>query len=670
MGDSPVASNLGDDFLPKERLRILAAEYESKGLEAQAIRERMLQLVGVAVLVMGVIASIPGLAAVESVAKSSLFWWCAPALLGALFAALVICYGNLNGLVYYRRGLEAEINEALGKRLVLRYENGFAKAFYSLHTGDRSMRVILLALLLAIAGIYIGSVALSLSGLTTAYEKASGVLQPTQRNLFIGTYAAFGLFLAYAAYRAAFYVRPLYEKAMGVNLHEQLKTAIPWRTLLVARPWEIPTKSLFFWGSYTFGVIYGGRADWVDAVVVWVCLELFVNQAKYVLNDIYDTGPDSRSCDVRDNPFKDLSPIALRLVAAGAIVKACVGSLLTYWWLGKDMPAAIGVFLLLPMQILYNRARAGFPKLAEHWLIRFRNLEKKLVLSTIGRAEAVNAVGPVGADGIPRSRDNPKWSGDEDSAWFRKTLFLALLLGAGYAIRLGIPLHLVGLSRDPLLFAGYLAWGTAFGFAFILGYWSWEGAWYAQRPASFNTDYSCVADRAYIRDVSRSKAHTLWCYRKLEEQVGKRPSLRRLPAPWEMVWSLVLLTGPVLGACTLSNFPNSRGSWALTIAGGVLCAAAYITPSVPRLRTVGRLFTALLLLYLAAAALGYRPATVPLLFVFLPSVFGLVFAAHYTAGPWSNFDQRYATGKVRERLTGWRKKLLGFLDSLLLPSGQ
>jgi hypothetical protein len=671
MADSPEANKPQDDFRPRERLRILAAEYESKVLEAQSLREKMLRLVGVAVLVMGVIASIPGLAAVESVAKSSLFWWCAPAVLAALFAALVMLYGNLNGLVYYRRDLEDEINEALGGSPVLRYENGFSRAFYSIRTGDRSMRVIHLALLLALAGIYIGSVALSLGGLTAAYEKVSKVLQPAHRAMFIGTYAALGLFLAYAFYRAAFHMRPLYDKVMRANVQPRIETVIPWRTLLIARPLEIVTKSLFFWGAFGFGVICGGHARLRDIIAVWICLELFVNQAKYVLNDIYDVVPDSSSCDVRDNPFKGLSPITLRFLAAGAIVKACIGSLLAYWWLGKDLPTAIGVFLLLPMQIVYNRARSGSSaslvnSSAKTWLNHFRAKEDPrlgilFLLSEDHRAQAVKNVGLLGADHIPNAEGG--------RGWCIRTLFLALLLGVGYAIRLGIPLHLVGLSRDHLLlFAGYLAWGTVLGFAFILGYWSWEGAWYAQRPSSFDADRRSNAEGSYVLDAVRSKAHTLWCYRKLEKQVGKRGRLWRPWAPWEMAWFAVLLTGPLLGAWTIGNSLNGIGSWLWTIAGGVFLAALYILPRVPgELNRLEPCFLGLLLLYIAIAFFGYRPTC---LFVFLPSVFAVYFAAHYTAGPWRNFDQRYVAEGMHLRLAEGRRQLLRLLDSLLMPSGQ
>jgi putative phosphatase len=657
---------------PEERLRILAEEYESKGQEAQGIRERMIRLVGVAVLVMGVIASIPGVSAVDVVTKSTLFWWCAPALLAALFAAFVLDYAVLNGIVYCRRDLEDEINTTLGRGLVLHFENGFGRQFFSLRTGDTAMRVIMLALLLGIAGIYIGSVALSLNGLKIAYQATSEVVLPTESKLFIGTYATLGLFLAYAAFRAAFRMEALYKKAKDDYERKRsgspaprTKSAIPWLTLLVPRPWEIPTKSLFFLGAYLFGFLYTGLAHWIDALVVWVCLELMVNQAKYVMNDIYDKDADSRYHDVRENLFQGLSKTQLYICAAAAIAKACIGSLFAYWWLGKDIPTAMAIFLLLPMQMLYNKARGGSPAdLVKKWLHDFR--EKNRLTDECTRDKAVISVKDKGFKDFPQMSQG-EW-GRRGTRWSIRTVSLGLLLGAGYAIRLGIPLHLTGISADPLLFAGYLTWGTAFGFAFILGYWSWEGAWYAQRPLRFKKDQESVTtseeknEESYIEDVTRWKAHTLWCFIRLVEYKKKY-----LPTPWTVVWSVVLLAGAALGACTLRHFLNWRGSWVLPLAVGLLSTVAYLVPALTgQLNRLASVFTASLLLCLGAIAIGYRPTNLALPYVFLPSAFALLVSAHYTAGPWSNFDQKYVTGKIHKLLTDTQKKLVEFLDSLVL----
>lgn len=661
------AHQVPEDSRSQERLRLLADEYKSKGEEAVLIRERMIRLVGIAVLVMGVIGSIPYIAATDLVAKSPVFWWCAPGVLGALLAAFVMDYATLNGLVYYRRDLENQINAALGNELVLHFESKFGRAFYSFRSGDRGVRLILLALILGILAIYIGSVALSLSSLSTIHQAESQSYLLRERLLFVAAYAGLGAFLAYAVYRAAFHIRILYKRAKSLYQDEdaesssQVKKPHPWTTLLVARPAEIITKSLFFWGAYMFGVVYGGQARvWYQIVGAWVCLELFVNQAKYVLNDIYDTGPDSRYVDVRDNPFKGLERKKLRLLAWAAVAKASIGSFIAYWLLNKDIVAAIGIFLLLPLQILYDKARVRFPKeVVQRWLSDFRARNTPATEAT--RAEAVERVHLIGTDRVPKA--------SRDVGWATGTASLGLLLCAGYAIRLGVPLHLVGVSGELKMFAGYLAWGAALGFALISGYWSWEGAWYAQRPIRFKDSDTNRGEVEYIHDVSRSKAHTLWCYRKLERHVGSRPGFPRSFAVWELIWVLVLVAGPLLAAWTLRRYLNWQGNWAIPIVGGTLFALAYLLPTVPKgLNTLKLISLLLIVVYVAAVIVGYRPANFPFPFMLVPSILAMAFATHYTAGPWSNFDQRYVMQKVRDRLNALGGRLLALLDSPLLPA--
>jgi hypothetical protein len=674
---SPHDNRVPEAARAQERLRVLADEYENKGRETEDIRERMIRLVGVAVLTMGVIASIPSIGAAKVVAKSVPFWWCAPGLLGALFGAFLLEFAHLNGLVYYRRDLETAINEALGGDSVLHYENGFAKAFYSLRTGDRALRIILIVLLLAIAAIYVGSVILSLGRLRAAYGPGSNAFKTGRTALFVGVYAGLGVFLAYSAYRASLQIEPLYKKAKESyrpNADAEQPQTSPWWVLLVSRPWDIPTKSFFFWGAYLFGIVYSGERNVTKAVIAWACLELFVSQAKYVLNDIYDAAQDSRCIDARGSPFAGINVTGLRLFAVAALIKAFVGILLAYSLLGNELPIAIALFLLLPMQIVYDRARSGFPKGVANSLKDFRSKGDRLIPANSKREVGVASVRLIstttrrqGVENVTEllSSDNPK--AHNRFEWATRTFSLAFVLAIGYAIRLGIPLYLVGFARDLRLFGSLLGWGMALGVAFLMGYWSWEGAWYARRPPKFeqgSDERKNCTEESYAEDVAGFKAHTLWCYRNLETRVARRPSLLRPFALWEVVWVLVLLSGPLLGAWTLEQFLTWRGGWLWPTAGGLLFALAYLLPRVPQ--TLGAMkypFLLLLLVYLGAAALGYGPAVLPDAFVFLPSVFAMIFATHYTAGPWKAFDQQYATENLRQILI----KMLGFFDSLILP---
>lgn len=655
-----------------ERLAILAEDYRARGEQATLIRERMLRLVGISVVVLGAIASVPSVDIAKHFDTSPAFWWCAPALLGILLAAFILDYATLNGIVYHRRDLETRINRVLGGRQVLHYESRFARHFYSLRTGDRGIRLMLVAQALAILGLYVGSVVISIYNLRKVVHRGSA---DSQVLLFLILYAGLGLFLVYGGFRATFHIKSLYRRwhpdttvapadTGGREGTERLRL---WMSLLLDRPWDILTKSVFFIGAWGLGASLTGKsASWYQVLGLWFCLDVVINQAKYTINDVYDADRDARSTDIRSNVFAGLDRARLRLIALQAVARGIAGSVLAYLILDHNIWIPAAIFLLVPLQLVYDFTRTHFNKRAVlEWLNWFRNTYKPIQADS--RREAVKS---IHLRRLPHESMPP-------TDWTNRSIVLGIILALGYAIRVGAGFYVTGMSQDIVRLVAFSVWGGVLGLGLVTAFWSWEGAWYAQRPFAFGIPGRGEAERTpewrhreqlYRSDIADSKAHALWCYTRLERSAARRPSLRRRWAPWELAWTVALVAAPLLTTWTFQGGPASDIRWYSALAVGVVAALAYLGLPLPdELQSVQPVTLGGLLVIGVAALEGYGPPQVPFEYCLLALLPVLLFAIQYTAGPWARMDQVCIRERWGSAIGTFKECALARLDLIFLP---
>jgi hypothetical protein len=616
------------------RLRILLAEYERRGKEIFKLGATFERLTLMALAVLATTISVEYVPWARQLAESRILYLVAPAVFGIVIAVIEFTYANMNGLVYNHRDLEGQISlllseiehdVELGKRRpVLQYETRFGRQFHSPKVGDRGIRTLLILTVSSGALAYAGMVAL-------CYVRLQ--LQGWGAFFFVTFYAGLAGLLVDGLAAAVFRVKRAYLKAM--ELPYATARPLPWSTVILARPLDILGKSLFFFGALLIGALFVQWRDvpWQRAVLAWIFLEFFVNQSKYVLNDLHDAATDRRFHSIRANPFSQwvgakTGRQVLYTFGVLAVAKAGLGVALAAWLVDPVVAALMATLLVL--QFAYDLIKRRVKSQEVHeWLAQHTPPSNMAV--RVGETSEEERIEKARRVALPDWRKGARAS----ASWTLVSLALGTVLGVGYAIRLAIPLRLFPFSLNPSLFAGYLIWGTALGFAVIMGYWSWEGAYWAQTRAD---------DPSVGEAMSKRRTAQLWCYRQLEQRVSRRSAFARRPAAWETVWLIVLLTAPILAAKMLRDLNNGSVAVDIAIPMAVAALAAilyWLLPvggravsrsELPQLSWIG--FPVLIVGLLSLIFLGPRAPYV----VHVPLLVALAFAAHYTCGPWSRFD--------------------------------
>lgn len=202
--------------------------------------------------------------------------------------------------------------------------------------------------------------------------------------------------------------------------------------LLVPRPRELVTKAVFSTVAFVLGLVTWDASGLpvVAVVVALVTFEYVAYQARYVANDLLDAGLDA------DHPqggargrLPDGSDPTVRRVALATI--------------GLRAAVAAAVILTLP-------GRGGAVTLAAIVVLSVLAAGYETVRRALRRPVPVSAIGRL---------DGP-------------TAGLFVLVGSGYALRVGVGLALAGLPLRTLVAATAYAW--PFGVAFVTMSWALE----------------------------------------------------------------------------------------------------------------------------------------------------------------------------------------------------